>query len=128
MTQKRVTETAIQLERGMVTRHYLMTWDLERCVGCQIGPLVCPKDAVIHVEGTIEDGRLAAKPSVDIDPDKCVLCGMCEITCPKNAIAMTINDKVENPVLQYEAFPELIIRYGAQGLCDRQLPDERDQL
>jgi ferredoxin len=108
MTEKRISEKAIVLERAMVTRHYLFTWDLERCVGCQIGPLVCPKDAVIHVDGEIVDGRLAKRPSVDIDPEICVLCGMCEVMCPKNAITTLINDKVENPVLTYGAFPELV--------------------
>jgi 4Fe-4S ferredoxin len=108
MTQKRVTDREIVLERAMVTRHYLMTWDLDRCVGCQIGPLVCPKEAVTHLEGEIVDGRLAKKPSVDIDAEKCVLCGMCEIMCPKNAITLTINGERKNPVLTYGAFPELV--------------------
>jgi len=112
LTQKTVTEQTITLERAMVTRHYLMTWDLDRCVGCQIGPLVCPKEAVIHVEGKIVDGRLATKPSVDIDPEKCVLCGMCQIMCPKQAINLTINGKPEIPVLTYGAFPELIRSTG----------------
>ena len=107
-TRKTANEQEIKLERWMVTRHYIMVWDLDRCVGCQIGPLVCPKDAVIHVDGEIVDGRLTKKPSVDIDPEKCVLCGMCEIVCPKNAITLTINDKRENPVLMYDAFPALI--------------------
>ena len=107
-THKTVTEREIKLERAMVTRHYVMTWDLDRCVGCQIGPLVCPKDAVTHVEGEIVDGRLVKRASVDIDPDKCVLCGMCEVMCPKNAITLTINGERENPVLVYEAFPDLI--------------------
>jgi len=108
MTQKRTDEHEIVLERAMVTRHYIMTWDLDRCVGCQIGPLVCPKDAVIHVEGEIADGYLAQRPAVDIDPDKCVLCGICEVMCPKNAITLTINGERENPVLVYGAFPDLI--------------------
>ena len=108
MTQKRTSEREITLERAMVTRHYTMTWDLDRCVGCQIGPLVCPKDAIVHVEGESVDGRLVQKPSVDIDADKCVLCGICEIMCPKNAITLTINGKRENPVLAYGAFPELV--------------------
>ena len=108
MTQKRADEREITLERAMVTRHYIMTWDLDRCVGCQIGPLACPKESVIHVEGEIVDGRLAKKPSVDIDPDTCVLCGICEVMCPKNAITMTINGQRENPVLVYGAFPDLI--------------------
>ncbi len=68
-TRKTTTEHEIKLERAMVTRHYRMTWDLDRCVGCQIGPLVCPKEAIIHVEGHIADGRLAKKPSVDVDAD-----------------------------------------------------------
>ena len=107
-TIKYTTDEKLVLERRMITRHYVMTWDLDRCVGCQIGPLVCPKEAVIHVEGEIVDGRLAKKPSVDIDPDTCMFCGMCEVMCPKNAITMTINGQRENPVLVYGAFPDLI--------------------
>lgn len=107
-TRKTQKEHEIKLERAMVTRHYLMTWDLDRCVGCQIGPLVCPKEAVTHVEGEIIDGRLAKRPSVDIDAEKCVLCGICEIMCPKNAITLTINGEDENPVLTHEAFPALV--------------------
>ncbi len=107
-TIKQTSERAITLKRAMVTRHYVMEWDLERCVGCELGPLVCPKEAVQHVPGSIENGRLAEKPGVDIDEDACVLCGMCEVVCPKNAITLTINGERENPVLAYDAFPELI--------------------
>jgi formate hydrogenlyase subunit 6/NADH:ubiquinone oxidoreductase subunit I len=108
MTTKKVSEHEIVLDRAMVTRHYVMVWDLNRCVGCQIGPLVCPKEAVVHVPGEIADGRLVKKSSVDIDLEKCVLCGMCEVMCPKNAITLTINGKRENPVLAYGAFPDLV--------------------
>jgi ferredoxin len=107
-TQKRTNEHEIVLERAMVTRHYIITWDLDRCVGCQIGPLTCPKEALTHVGGEIVDGRLVERPSVDVDPDKCVLCGICEVMCPKNAITLTINGERENPVLTCGAFPELI--------------------
>ena len=108
LTQKRMNEAEIVLERAMITRHYVMRWDLERCVGCQIGPAVCPKGAISHVPGSIEDGRLTKKPGVDVDPAKCVLCGICEVTCPKNAISLRINRVRENPVLALRAFPELI--------------------
>jgi len=107
-THKTATDHEITLERAMVTRHYVMTWDLDRCVGCQIGPLVCPKEAITHLSGEIVDGRLAKKPSVDVDPAKCILCGMCEVMCPKRAITLTINGKPENPVLTYGAFPALV--------------------
>jgi len=110
-TIKHETDEKLILERKMVTRHYVLELDRDRCVGCQIGPLVCPKDAVIHVEGEIVDGRLVKKPSADIDPDRCVLCGICEVMCPKNAITLTINGErgiSVNPVLVYGAFPDLI--------------------
>ncbi len=106
LTKKTKTETMIVLERPMVTRHYQMKWDLGKCVGCQIGPVCCPKDAIIHVEGVIEKGRLIKKPSVDIDEEKCVFCGICEIMCPKHAIEIQINGQWENPVLMQKAFPE----------------------
>jgi len=107
-TRKQTSERAVTLERAMVTRHYRMEWDLERCVGCELGPLVCPKEAVEHVPGVIADGRLTKKPGVDIDAEACVFCGMCEVICPKHAIILTINGERENPVLVHEAFPELI--------------------
>jgi len=105
---KTESEKAIVIERRMITRYYRMTWDLKRCAGCDIGPSVCPKDAVKHVEGKVENGRLIRNPSVDIDPEKCVLCGICEVMCPKNAIALTINNERENPVLAHGVFPNLI--------------------
>ena len=104
LTRKIVDQHKIVLERPMVTRHYLMEWDLDRCVGCQIGPLCCPKNAIHHVEAILEDGRIVQKPSVDIDPEACVFCGICEIMCPKNAIEIIINDKHENPVVEKGAF------------------------
>ncbi len=106
-TLKNRSETQMTLERPMVTRHYLMTWDLARCVGCQMGPTACPKEALTHIDGEIVDGRMATPPSVDVDPDACVMCGICVEICPVHAIEMQINGKPENPVLEYDAFPEV---------------------
>ncbi len=108
LTQKTRTENEMVLERSMVTRHYIMQWDLERCVGCQLGPLVCPKDAITHVDAVLEDGRMVEKQSVDVDSEKCILCGECVEVCPVNAITMTINGQPEIPVINYEAFPTFI--------------------
>jgi 4Fe-4S ferredoxin len=107
ITQKQSSGERIVLERKMVTRHYHMTWDLTRCVGCDIGPLVCPKEAVVHVPAEIENGRLIRRPTIEIDAQKCILCGICEVMCPKNAITLTINSQRENPVLTHGAFPHL---------------------
>ncbi len=107
LTQKRSNPHEMLLERAMITRHYLMRWDLDRCVGCQIGPLTCPKDALTHVDGVIENGRLIKRQSIDVDAAKCILCGECVEMCPVHAIEITINGKTENPVIVYETFPTL---------------------
>jgi len=107
VTLKTRTDNKMTLERPMVTRHYLMTWDLEKCVGCQMGPTVCPKEALTHIEGEIVDGRIVNPPSVDVDPDKCIMCGICAEICPMHAVDIRINNEDENPVLEYGAFPEV---------------------
>ncbi|MGC9523303.1 MAG: 4Fe-4S binding protein [Anaerolineae bacterium] len=107
-TLKHRTDDKLVLERKMVTHHDVLTWDLERCVGCQLGPLVCPKDAIEHTGGEIVDGHLAAKLLVDVDTEKCVFCGMCVVMCPVNAIDMTLGGEPYIPVQAYEAFPYLV--------------------
>jgi formate hydrogenlyase subunit 6/NADH:ubiquinone oxidoreductase subunit I len=104
---KNRTDHEMTLERPMITRHYLMTWDLERCVGCQMGPTACPKEALTHVPGEIEGGRMISKPTVDVDASKCVMCGICVEICSVHAIDMQVNEKREVPVLEYDAFPEV---------------------
>lgn len=101
------TEHLMTLERPMVTRRYKMTWDLDRCVGCQMGPTACPKEALIHIDGEIINGRMVTPPSVDVDPEKCVMCGICVEVCAVHAIDIQINGKPENPVLEYKVFPEI---------------------
>ncbi|MFZ3069565.1 MAG: 4Fe-4S binding protein [Anaerolineaceae bacterium] len=110
IAQKNRTEHKMTIHRGMITRNYLMTWDLDKCVGCQIGPIVCPMGALTHVPAVLEDGHIMVKASVEVDEKKCVNCGMCVVSCPTHAISMTINAKKEIPVLKYEAFPELIAK------------------
>lgn len=107
-TLKHRTEHELVIERKMVTHHDVLTWDLDRCVGCQLGPHVCPKDALQHTGGEVVDGRLASKLLVDVDTTKCVFCGMCVVMCPVNAISLTLNGQPSIPVHTYEAFPVLI--------------------
>lgn len=106
-TLKRRTDNKLILERKMVTHHDVMVWDFDKCVGCQLGPQICPKEAETHVDGTVVDGRMASKLIVDVDPETCVLCGMCAAMCPVHAITMTLDGEPHNPVLEYDAFPKL---------------------
>ncbi len=107
-TLKHRTDDKLVLERKMVTHHDVLTWDLKRCVGCHIGPLVCPKDALSHVPAVVEEGCLIKMASVDVDPETCVFCGMCTVTCPTTAITLTLNGESSIPVQRFEAFPELL--------------------
>jgi len=107
-TIKTRTDKEIILERPMVTRHYKMRWNIEYCVGCQIGPSICPFDAISHVDAVLEGGRMAVKQAVDIDPEKCVFCGECVEMCPVSVISMWVNGDKENPVIEYDAFPSLV--------------------
>jgi len=81
-TLKRRTEKELVIERKMVTHHDVMIWDLDTCVGCQLGPKICPMDSLTHVEGTIVDGRLATKLLVDVD--------VVMLACPKGLMAVVM--------------------------------------
>jgi 4Fe-4S ferredoxin len=107
-TLKHINSKEIMIERKMVTYHDILTWDLERCVGCQICTLTCPKDALIPVHAKIENGRMTQIGHVDVDPEKCVFCGMCVPTCPNNAISLKINGEDKIPVQEYDTYPEII--------------------
>jgi Fe-S-cluster-containing hydrogenase component 2 len=106
-TVKTRNEQTLVLDRDMVTHHNVLTWDLDRCVGCQLGPLACPKNSISHVQGQVENGRLATKLLVDVDPETCVFCGICVETCPVNAISLTLNGEPSNPAIELGAFPKL---------------------
>ncbi len=108
MTVKREIDEKLILERKMIVRPYHLELDRGRCIGCQIGMLTCPQEAVGLSPALLKDGRLAEKPLVDIDPAKCNFCGECVVLCPVNALSLMISGEPEVPVIKGEAFPTLM--------------------
>ena len=107
-TIKLDTDEKLTLERRMIVRHQILELDHEMCIGCHIGILGCPQEAIELVPAQIENGKLIAKPRVDIDVEKCNFCGGCAVLCPTNAIRLMIDREPEIPVVEYEIFPDLI--------------------
>jgi len=96
------------LLRPMITRRYELVLKHEVCCGCGTCATVCPKEAISLSDAEVVDGRLTAKPRVDIDADLCSFCGECVAMCPTHALGMTVNGEPEVPVIKGEAFPLLI--------------------
>jgi len=107
-TIKQETSKKLTLLRPMITRRYELTVDHEKCCGCKLCMLLCPRQALTLSKAELAEGRLAAKPRVDIDPKLCNYCGECVVICPTYALSLTVNGQVEIPVLKGEAFPTLV--------------------
>ncbi len=60
----------------------MVTWQIERCIGCNLCVQVCPSTAI---------QLLGRGPTSEITYhlDRCLFCGECVDVCPTHAIAVT---------------------------------------
>jgi len=107
-TLKTDTAQAQTLEWGLQVKNYKLTIDKNRCVGCQICSLACPKEAISTQKQLKIEGQKAKKAKVDVDLAKCNFCGICDVTCPYGAIKVTLNDAHDLPILSKESYPQLV--------------------
>ncbi len=98
---------ALVLDWALQIKNYKLTLDRNRCVGCQICTLACPKQAITTQKQPEIEGKVQ-KVKVDIALDKCNFCGICDATCPYGAVKVTLNGSHDLPVLEKESYPQLI--------------------
>jgi 4Fe-4S ferredoxin len=107
-TTRKDTAETLTLEWVLHIKNYRLTLDKNRCVGCQICSLACPKEA-IKVEKQPKIMREKAKKAkIDIDLAKCNFCGICDILCPYGAMKVALDGKHILSVVEKESFPQLI--------------------
>ncbi len=120
-TVKKDAADALTLEWVMQVKNYKLTLDKNRCVGCQICSLACPKEAIKTEKQPKTQGEQAKKAKVDIDLAKCTFCGICDVTCPYGAIKVTLNGSHDLSILAKESYPQLVRDIIVDtGLCQKE--------
>jgi 4Fe-4S ferredoxin len=107
-TIKQDAADALTLEWILQVKDYKLTLDKNRCVGCQICSVACPKEAIKTIKQPKIKGEKTKKAKVDINLAKCNFCGICDVTCPYGAIKVTLNGARDLPILEKESYPKLI--------------------
>lgn len=101
-------EKGLMIERLLHAKHYSLTLDKARCVGCEICTVICPREAIQIQKQPKPQGGKAQRPTFDVSAQKCSYCGMCEPICPFDALKISVNGEHVVPVVEKESFPKLI--------------------
>lgn len=107
-TIKKDTAQALTLEWVLHVRNYRLDLDKDRCTGCEICSLACPKEAISITRQARTGNERAQKAKIDINLAKCNFCGICDLLCPYGAIRVTLDGQHNLPVIEKESFPQLI--------------------
>ncbi len=107
-TVKTDAANALTLQWILQVKDYKLNLDKNRCVGCQICTVACPKEAITTQKQPKLQGEKAKKAKVDVDLAKCNFCGICDVTCPYGAIKVTLNGSHDLSILEKDSYPQLI--------------------
>ncbi len=120
--KKGLEKTKVQVNLNLYVTKAKLVLDKEKCIRCNVGHIICPKEAVEVIEQNI------------LINDKCVLCGICVPFCPTGALNLEINDeallKDANPLpdlADYEKINGVMIRRLFDGWItveDTSCPEE----
>jgi 4Fe-4S ferredoxin len=99
---------ALTLEWLLQVKNYKLTLEKNRCVGCQVCMLACPKEAIKIQKQLKVQGKKAKKAKVDINLAKCNFCGICDVTCPYGAVKVTLNNEHDLSILAKDSYPQLV--------------------
>jgi 4Fe-4S ferredoxin len=117
---KEETENGLTLQWVLHVTNYTLFLDKNRCVGCQICSLACPKEAIKIEKWLKNPSEKARRARIDIDLAKCNFCGICDVICPYGAVRVTPNGKHSLPIVEKESFPQLIRDIQVdESKCDR---------
>jgi len=107
-TIKTDTARVLSLEWILHVKNYKLTIDKNVCIGCEICPLACPKEAIKLEKQSKVLGEKAKRAKIDIDLAKCNFCGICDVVCPYGAVKVTVDGEHVLSVVEKEGFPQLI--------------------
>jgi len=126
-TVKKDAADALTLEWILQVKNYKLTLDKNRCVGCQVCTLACPKEAIKTQKQPKIQGEKAKKAKVDIDLAKCNFCGICDVTCPYGAIKVTLNGAHDLSILAKDSYPQLVRDIAVDtSKCDKECVECED--
>lgn len=108
---KKEDENSLTLERILYTKHYTLSLDRSRCIGCELCKDACPKEAIKIVKPENLEAVSESMPkkiTVTVLEDKCNFCGICSEICIFGAFGQSVNGEVWVPVLKSESFPQIV--------------------
>ena len=111
MPMKLITEEdsdKLTISRVLYAKRFELIVDKKICKGCILCQLICPRKA-ITLKSVLKnpDGRANAS-IIKVDVERCDYHGECAVICPFGAIKIMVNGEEKFPVVEKEAFPQLI--------------------